>query len=310
MTQITLSATAAADTGSIITKDTYDRMVSLYREKFPNSKQTITIDRAAIREIIQQRHAISGIRFMLALDEQDDLKLILMPCNKISFNNRIPNCLILPEGYRDSRNQLQGLSTSFKQMARYASERLKEEPQIAWNKLVRGIFFGINSLAVFFDKMASASLRFHLAVGLEYPYRNMTTCVLELTNDAGSIYMDTGSPCPPDPSCEGGPDTCLLSMAAARTLGKEEAANLLNRFRIFRNEIMLERRPDLVDMYYYGIPGITEAVEKAGNRQDLYNSIGERMQLFDNLIRSGEYDRVIELYQQEMEMLFKKHLFQ
>ncbi|MGZ3752206.1 MAG: hypothetical protein ACXVAU_13075 [Mucilaginibacter sp.] len=197
---------AAEDEGQRITRDVADYLISGFKKKFPNEKPGVFISRETIMKAVAHLDNISGIRFMYGYESVKNSEstvlsrvLLLIPCSN-SSTDQIPNSIILPEGYITHTGVTLGFEKSKQVLYNHAVHFSRYFPGLDFNKIMRGTFFGINSLMSMLNIKDCVGVNFYFGYDDEVsdvPRKNKP--VFEPINSRGESLdtFDLLPPCPP-----------------------------------------------------------------------------------------------------------------
>ena len=313
-----LSAKRPAElVGEIIDSHYAQQLIGGFKEKFPGEVSVISIESKTIFDSVKDIPNVSGIRFMYGMRSADDPAskvILLIPCNNTSTRLPVPNTIVQPEGYLDNKGERVGLKRTWELLYNHAVHYAKLQPEIKFNKIFRGVFFGIDALTSLLKKDTEAhSVNYHFGFdeNITDPPLRYKAVLTPLHIDGTSFNMDfdTGSVCPP--FC-GDPDPCAISDVVNGNAPVSEIEKELNIYRGFRDEYFL-RSPvngPLIEMYYYISPALIEAIANTGRAKEIYHGLyHNQVRQCNELIEKGKYEEAKTLFEQTMERLMKEYLY-
>lgn len=278
-------------TGDIINNDYAHQLIWAFKEKFPEENSLISIETSTILDSVNGLANVSGIRFMYGMESVDDPMskvILLIPCNATSTHLPIPNTIVQPHGYLNNRGERVGLKRTWELLYNHAIHFSRLLPELQFNKIARGAFFGIQSLKNLLQEYTNAhALHYHFGWDNAVPHAALQhKPVLQPlhTNGAGyEIYFDYGTVCPPVCSGEGWIVTDIL---------KREGSG------------------PLVEMYYYVSPALKEAIYDTGRAEEIYSAFyHNEIRQFNMLIEEGKFETAKSVFEQAVENLVKTYLY-
>lgn len=315
----TASRRPAELAGEIIDSTYALQLIQGFKEKFPGEVSKISIESAIIFNAIKDLSNVSGIRFMYGMESANDptsKTILLIPCNVTSVHYRIPNTIVQPQGYLNSSGERVSLKRTWELLYNHAIHYAAMLPGIKFNRIMRGAFFGINTLDMLLKEYTNAE-------GVSYHFgwdHSIADQALQLkpvlqplhADGAGyELYLDHGSPCPP--LCDDIDDGCIVTnMVSAGNTYVHVQEQELNFYRSYRNNYLLSSANNgpLVEMYYYVSPALKEVILDTGRAAAIYSSLyNNEVQQCNKLIREGMYEAAKVLFEQTMENLMKTYLF-
>lgn len=317
---VNVSAKRSAElTGEIIDSAYALELIRGFGERFPGEVAKVFIESATIFDVVKDLPNVSGIRFMYGMESTGDPAskvILLIPCNTTSAHRPIPNTIVQPQGYLNNRGERVSLKRTWQLLYNHAVHYAGLLPEVKFKKIVRGAFFGIDSLKVLLQEYTNAH-GMHYHFGWDETITDLTLQhkpVLHPLHANGTgydVYMDFGSLCPP--TCPGPvTDPECIALQSAKYSSVAEPEQGLNVFRNFRNRYFLanpENGP-LVEMCYYVSPALSEAIADTGKAKEIYAAIYDNVGAACNkLIAEGKYEEVKMLYEQTMDDLMKTYLF-
>ncbi|MBO9565639.1 MAG: hypothetical protein J7621_22885 [Niastella sp.] len=315
----TTSRKPAALTGELIDSAYALQLKQGFRERFPQEITSIFIKTATVFDAVKELPQVSGIRFMYGMESANDPTskvILLIPCNSTSAHLAIPNTIVQPQGYLNHRGERVDLKRTWELLYNHAVHYACLLPEVKFNKIVRGVFFGIDSLHALLKEYTQAhGMHYYFGwdetvAGPAIQHKPVLQPV-QADGNSYNIYMDYGSPCPP--VCPGEGDSCVAtnSVNIGHVLTNDEDAEL-NIYRHYRDNYFLANAGNgpLVEMYYYVSPALTEAIQDTGRASAIYTELyNEEIRQCNVLIGEGKYEAAKVLFEQTMERLMKTYLF-
>ncbi|MBO9573818.1 MAG: hypothetical protein J7497_16650, partial [Chitinophagaceae bacterium] len=319
--------------GEIIDKDLALQLISGFKENFPGEVSKMFIKTSTIFDAVKNLANVSGIRFMYGMESVNDpgsKVLLLIPGNNISPQKAIPNSIIQPEGYLNNRGERVSLKRTWELLYNHAVHYSNLLPEQPFRHIVRGVFFGIDSLKYLLQERTQAyGINYHF--GYDDTVSNVALrfkAVLQPVRPDLTIYnndyMDLGSICPPNcpcypwPECvpPNPPDTCVSENAVhygGSHLSKteQEAEAELNIYRKFRDNYFLQNSQNgpLIEMYYYVSPALTEAIENTGRKSEIYLSLYlNQVSACNRLLEEKKYEEAKVLFEKTIADLVQEYL--
>jgi hypothetical protein len=311
-------------TGEIIDNAYALQLINGFNEKYPGEVSTILIESSTIFNAVKDLSNVSGIRFMYGMESANDPAskvLLLMPCNATSTRQLIPNVIVQPHGYLNNRGERVSLKSTWELLYNHAVHYAPLLPEVKFHKIVRGAFFGIDSLKALLQEYTNApALHFHF--GLDKTVADPALQhipVLEPLHAGGTgynLFMDRGEICPPPANCndEGttSTETCtvteIVNTAHSQKAGTEDELNI---YRQYRDNYLLENENNgpLAEMYYYVSPALKEAIKDTGRANEIYTALyNNEVRQCNMLIEEGKYEAAKILFEQTMAQLIKTYL--
>lgn len=282
--------------GEIIDHAYAEELIQSFKETFPSATSTVFMEASTIWEAVSGLVNVSGIRFMYGMESADDPKstvVLLIPCNATSTHLAIPNVIAQPNGYLNNRGERIGLKRTFELLYNHAVYYSRLLPEVPFKKIVRGAFFGIQTLRSLLQEYTNApALQYHFGwdnTVAEAGLRHKPVLQPVHANGAGyEIYLDFGMPCPPacvEPGGDGiiWPITDLLKAGASGPL---------------------------VEMYFYISPALKEAIYDTGNAREIYAALNQNeIRQCNLLIEESRFEAAKSLFEKVMENLMKTYLY-
>jgi|GEM_PF-1700187 len=308
-------------TGELIDKEYALQLITAFKEKFPGEVAELFVETSTVFNAVKNLSNVSGIRFMYGMESADDPAskvILLIPANNTSTHLDIPNSVVQPEGYLNHRGERVSLKRTWQLLYNHAVHYARLQPDFNFRKIVRGAFFGIDSLK-------SLLLEFTQAHGLHYhfgfdegiaasPLQHKPVLHPLHTNKAGyEVYMDFGSLCPPTcpPPVKDNPD-CAITYTIIGYAPQEEQEREFRICRDYRDSYLLPSTDNgpLVEMYYYVSPALTEAINDTGKADEIYKGVyNDLVRGCNRLIEEKKYEEAKIVFEQVMDDLMRKHLF-
>lgn len=316
----------AEQIGEIIDNAYALELINGFKEKFPEEVCKILIASTTVFNAVKDLAGVSGIRFMFGMESANDpgsKVLLLMPCNVTSTHQLIPNVIVQPHGYLNNRGERVGLKRTWELLYNHAVHYAPLLPEVKFHKIVRGAFFGIDSLqALLGEYTTSPALHFHFGLDKTVAdpalQHKPVLQPLHIDGTGFNMYMDQGELCPPPANCtdnpggEIGTDTCTVT--AMVQIGNPQPASQeqeLNIYRKYRDNYFLknEYNGPLAEMYYYISPALKEAIQDTGRAKEIYSALyNNQVRQCNMLIEEGKYEAAKILFEQTMAELIKTYL--
>ncbi|AXY73251.1 hypothetical protein D3H65_04340 [Paraflavitalea soli] len=306
-------------TGEIIDNAYAQQLIEGFRKQFPGEVSRLFIGVNKIFSAVKDIPNVSGIRFMYGMEKVGDPEskvILLIPCDTASAHRPIPNTIVQPQGYLNHRGEIVGLKQTWQLLYNHAVHYAGLMPGVPFRGIMRGTFFGIDSLTSLLKDMTSAhGMYYHF--GFDDSITEATAkhkAVLEpLHYDKTSYewYMDFGSLCPPTcpPPPGGWPKPRIIESPDADNL---DFTNLLPSQFNYTGDFSVNNPVvgPLVEMYYYVSPALTEALADSGKVQEVYTALSNNeVRECNRLIEAGNYEAAKELFEQAIDGLMKTYLF-
>jgi hypothetical protein len=312
-------------TGEIISDAYALQLISEFKEIFPEEVATISIGSTIIFNAVKDLPNVSGIRFMYGMESADDPAskvILLMPCNTTSIHQLIPNVIVQPHGYLNNRGERVSLKRTWELLYNNAVHYAPLLSGVKFHKIVRGAFFGIDSLKALLQEYTNApALHYHFGWDKTVSDTALQHIpVLQPVYAGGTgyeLYMDHGSLCPPPSGCTSNDDgtasdTCTITdMVNTGNLQPTDPEQELNIYRKYRDNYLLgnEDNGPLVEMYYYVSPALKEAILGTGRAKEIYTALyNNEVRQCNRLIEEGKYEAAKILFEQTMDELMKTYL--
>ena len=232
---------------------------------------------------------------MESVDDPMSKVILLIPCNATSTHLAIPNTIVQPEGYLNNKGERVGLKRTWELLYNHAVHFSRLLPAVPFNKIVRGVFFGIQSLKTLLQEYTNApALHYHFGWDNSLPQTAVQhKPVLQPLQTIGTgheIYFDFGLPCPP--ACIGDPGGDGIIWPVTDILKGGSSG-------------------PLVEMYYYVSPALKEAIYDTGRAKEIYAALNQNeIRQCNLLIEAGQFEAAKSLFEQVMENLIKTYLYQ
>jgi hypothetical protein len=313
--------------GELISREYARQLIDGFTKEYPNTPNKIFISCDLLNNAVKGLSNVSGIRFMYGMvsPNKPDTKIILLiPCNNTSGFNEIPNTIVQPQGYLNHRGELISLKQTWQFLYNHAVYTAAFQPELKFHKIVRGVFFGKESLGALLTEYTSAAAGIDFYFGYdetiaEVPQRHKPVLnPVHYDGKAYDVFMDVGHLCPPfcdcgwpgQPPCK---EVCIVSNSIGQHSSKKEVQkDKEDIFRKFRDEYMLsdiESSP-LVEMYYYVSPALVEAIQNTGTAKEIYISLYENeISKCNLLIADKKYNEAKELFEETMDKLMQQYLW-
>lgn len=299
---------AAEDVGERISRDTADKLINGFQEKFPTEKQTVFIAKDTILKAIEKLDNVSGIRFMYGFESDQDAEsrvILLFPCNNTSTHLAVPNTMMLPEGYMAHNGKKVSFEKTWQILYNHTLRFGSLLPDLAFNQIMRGSFMGINSLLSLLESTDCTGINFTFGYDAsvsEPAARNKP--VFAAVNSWG-IDIDIFDFTQPCPSLCDGPPPNNLGMYV------EVKSQLLDLTNNFRDEHLLREKGPLVEMYYYANPSLHEKLTTAAHENKAVdNAHLSQIASFNKMVAELNYDKAEEVFEQTINEMVKTYLFQ
>jgi hypothetical protein len=311
-------------TGEVIDNDYALQLINGFKEKYLGEVSTLLIESITIFNAVKDLPNVSGIRFMYGMESANDPAskvLLLMPCNATSTHQLIPNVIVQPHGYLNNRDERVSLKSTWELLYNHAVHYAPLLPEVKFHKIVRGAFFGIDSLKALLKEYTNApALHFHF--GLDKTVADPALqhkAVLQPLYGNGTgyeLYMDRGEMCPPPNICSDTPgidtDTCTVTaMVRTGNAQQTDQEQELDLYRKYRDNYLLENENNgpLAEMYYYISPALKEAIQDTGRAKEIYSALyTNEVRQCNMLIEEGKYEAAKILFEQTMAQLIKTYL--
>jgi len=314
-TQTIITKRAVEDVGQQISRELANYLINGFKQKFPEEKPVVFIGRETIMKALENLDNVSGIRFMYGYGSANDAAsrvLLLIPCNNTSTHLAIPNSIILPQGYMASTGNRVSFEKIWQLLYNHTARFSKYLPELAYNKIMRGTFMGINSLVTLLESADCAGINFNFGYD-----QTMTEAgaqnrpVFEAVNIEGFSFdppWDFTQPCPT--MCNG---TIMENIIEADIENHKNNFDVLSLGHNFRDEYLLKEEGNgpLVEMYYYVNPSINEKITAVKNTGQTYeNSYEPQIAAFNNLLAGGDFEEAGALFKSTINGMMDTYLFQ
>jgi len=312
-TQTISTKRAAQDVGQRISREFADYLTGGFKHKFPAEKPAVFIAKETIMRAFEHLDNVSGIRFMYGYESADDAGsrvLLLIPCNNTSTHLDIPNSIILPQGYMAHNGKRVSFEKTWQLLYNHTSRFSNYFPGLAYNKIMRGSFIGINSLVALLEMEGCIGINFNFGYDdtiAEAPAKNKP--VFEAVNHKGDVLdiLDFTTPCPA--YC----DIAVEYNSQVIGINTSDIGKCLELNKHFRDEYLLKQESNgaFVEMYYYVKPSILEKIAAVKNAGKIYEDTYQpQIAAFNRLLESGNYEGAKTAFENTIKGMMETYLFQ
>jgi hypothetical protein len=302
--------------GGFINREVYQSLTTQFSENFPSEVSSVFISKEVILQVLQSSESVSGIRFMYGLTDAENPKsrqLILVPCNMTSIDKTIPNSIILKDGYLTHEGESVTLNKTWMLFNNHVNRMATLLPNQRRKDLIRGCFFGINSLTALLQDENCIGINYYLGFNASH---NILTerhqAVLEpldFSMDSYGIFMDFTAPCP-NTCLDDDPFGTFCIDSTSVLLNSTE--NELDIHRNYRDNFLLKTEDGgaIFEMYYHVTPTLTESINFKPDNINIYNQLYQNsISKCTELINQEKYQDAKVVFIETMDELMEKFLF-
>lgn len=295
--------------GKFISPEVFSYLTGTFEATHAASPHSLPVAKNVIEQVLKD-DSISGIRFMYGITDLKDpaLCMVLMPCGyDISKKGSLlPNITISKKGYFSDKGTVISFDDTWKRLFNYVITEYRKNPAVPIKEINRGVFWGRENLLQLIQQPDAAELKFYFGQSENahiYPvgYHPVVTAVAENGKDL-QLFLNHGELCPKYCDGTGGDGSCVATNTAWVSGIKDDTR--LNVLRKFRDELWLSEDGYLVEQYYHTSPAITFAIDKAGNKNSVYNKLySEKLKHWMEAIAANDNKGIKEAYKKTMDEL-------